>query len=74
MEQERDIAKERYAVPVVPMYPFVIEEWLGNEFKREGFLDATFDADLDIESAKFTVRDSREFHNHPVPDPEFFGY
>lgn len=74
MAKERDIAKERYAVPAVPVSPFVIEEWLDDEFKREGFLDAAFDDDLDMESAKVTVRASREYHGHKIPDPEFFGY
>ena len=36
--KERDIAKERYAVPLlVPVYPFRIEEWLRNERERESF-------------------------------------
>lgn len=76
MAKKRDIAKETYAVPVVPMSPFVIEEWLDDEFKRKAFLGAAFDKDR-VEAmalAKRTVRASREFHNHPIPDPEFFGY
>ena len=74
MRQKRDVAKENYAVPVVPVYPFVIEAWLWDEDERKGFLDAAFDNDSDIERAKRDVRSSRKFHGHPVPDPEFFGY
>lgn len=73
-EQEQDIAKETYAVPVVPTSPFVIEEWLYDETKRKFFMKATFDDDLDMERARWTVQASREYHDDPVPDPEFFGY
>ena len=73
-EQDIDIAKETYAVPVVPTSPFVIEEWLDAEIKRKFFIEVTFDDDLDMERAKETVRVSREYHGHKIPDPEFFGY
>ena len=72
--KERYIAKETYAVPLVPVYPFIVEEWLWDEDERKGFLDAAFDNDSDIERAKEDVRESREYHGDPVPDPEFFGY
>ena len=74
MAKERDIAKERYAVPLVPVYPFIIEEWLRNERERESFLDSAYESGSDMEKKKETVRRSREHYGHPVPDPEFFGY
>ena len=75
VRQERDIAKERYAVPLVPVYPFVAEEWLRNECDRKSFLDSAYeDGDSDMERKKEIVRRSRKYYDHPVPDPEFFGY
>lgn len=75
VRQERDIAKEWYAVPAVPVYPFIIiEEWLRNERERESFLDAAYESGSVMEKKKETVRRSREHYGHPVPDPEFFGY
>ena len=74
MARERDIAKERYAVPIVPMAPFVIEEWLDDEIRRKSFLDAAFDDDSDMAAKKEIVRKSREYDDDPVPDSEFFGY
>lgn len=75
VRQERDIAKERYAVPLVPVYPFIIEEWLRDEHDRELFLDSAYeDGDSDMERKKEIVRRSREHYDHPVPNPEFFGY
>ena len=74
MARARDMAKETYAVPIVPVYPFILEEWLRDEDERKGFLDAAFVNNSDMERAKKDVRSSRKFHNHPVPDLEFFGY
>ena len=45
-----------------------------NEQESKLFLDAAFDDGSDMERGKRTVRASREYHGHPVPDPEFFGY
>ena len=62
-------------MPLVPVYPFRIEEWLRNERERESFLDAVYEDGIsNMEPEKETVRRSREYFNHPVPDPEFFGY
>ena len=74
VRQERDIAKERYAVPAVPVYPFILEKWLLNEHDRKLFLDSAYESDSVIEKKKETVRRSREHYGHPVPYPEFFGY
>ena len=74
MRQNRDVVKENYAVPAVPVYPFVVEAWLRDEDERERFLDAAFNNNSDMERAKMDVRSSRKFHRHPVPVLEFFGY
>ena len=74
VRQERDIAKERYAVPAVGVYPFIPEKWLLDEYDSKLFLDSAYESGSVMKKKKETVRRSREHYGHPVPDPEFFGY